>query len=65
MKEMIRHITKGAGAKAVLQRQLSSNPSSRIREIDIEEDATKTALRYCWPPGKKGKGKKEPTITKE
>jgi len=65
MKEMIRHITKGAGAKVVLQRQLTANPSNRAREVDIEEDAAKSALKCCWPPGKKGKGKKEPAITQE
>jgi len=65
MKEMIRHITKGAGAKAVLQRQLTANPSNRVREFDTEEDAAKSALKCCWPPVRKGKGKKEPVITQE
>ena len=60
---MIRHITKGAGAKAVLQRQLTANHNTRIREAEIEEVAPKSAISYCWPPGRKGKSKKEPPIT--
>jgi hypothetical protein len=65
MKEMIRHITKGAGTKAVLQRQLTANSKNRVREAETEEDAAKSALKYCWPPGGRGKGKKEATITQE
>lgn len=65
MKEMIRHITKGAGSKVVLQRQLTATPNNRVREAETEEDTAKSALKYCWPPGGKGKGKKEPAITQE
>ena len=65
MKEMIRHITKGAGTKVVLQRQLTANTTNRVREAVAEEDTAKSALKYCWPPGGRGKGKKEPAITQE